>query len=156
MNGSAPRVVIFSDLDGTLLDHQTYSSDPADRAIARLIAEEVPLVLCSSKTRAEIEAIRSRLGVGHPFIVENGGALFIPAGYFPFAVEAARCETGYHVVELGLRYRQVVARPSRGRAARLGVAVVGFPRLDERGGRGARDRAPAGTGVATAKDPGVR
>jgi len=74
--------VIFTDLDGTLLDAETYSYEAARPALAMLKKRQIPVVLCTSKTRAETEAIARRLGLKHPFIVENGGAIFIPQGYF--------------------------------------------------------------------------
>ena len=82
-------LVVFSDLDGTLLDHDTYSFDAARPALERLRVDGVPLILCTSKTRAEIAPLRRALGNTHPFISENGGAVFIPAGYFPFALSGA-------------------------------------------------------------------
>lgn len=76
------KPVIFTDLDGTLLDCSTYSFEPALPAL-RLIGElDIPLVLCSSKTREEIEYFRGKLGNHHPFITENGGSIVIPSDYF--------------------------------------------------------------------------
>ncbi|MFH1139022.1 MAG: HAD-IIB family hydrolase [Pseudomonadota bacterium] len=74
-----PGCVIFTDLDGTLLDHHDYDYSPALPALAELKRAGVPLVLTSSKTRPEIEALRAELENHDPFIVENGGAIFIPA-----------------------------------------------------------------------------
>ncbi|MEL7451289.1 MAG: HAD-IIB family hydrolase [Pseudomonadota bacterium] len=78
----APSLVVFSDLDGTLLDHDTYSWAEATPALDALEARGVPLVLVSSKTRAELLPLRIALGNTHPYIVENGAATFIPPGYF--------------------------------------------------------------------------
>jgi mannosyl-3-phosphoglycerate phosphatase len=75
-------LIIVTDLDGTLLDHRTYAIEPALRTLDRVKRLGIPLVMCSSKSRAEIEAIRRRLGVGDPFIPENGSAIVAPAGYF--------------------------------------------------------------------------
>lgn len=97
-------LVIFTDLDGTLLDGATYSFDAAREALALLQTHEIPLVVVSSKTRAEIEPIRSRLQNAHPFIVENGGAVLIPNGYFSFPLSDAVLRGNYHVVELGTPY----------------------------------------------------
>ena len=73
--------VIFTDLDGTLLDSETYSWAPAEPAL-RLIKEKgIPLVIVSSKTRSEIEILRDEIGNLHPFIPENGGAILIPENY---------------------------------------------------------------------------
>ncbi|WP_328185528.1 HAD-IIB family hydrolase [Marinobacter sp. OP 3.4] len=77
-----PRPIFFSDLDGTLLDHDTYDWQPARPALQRLAELDLPLVLNSSKTRPEIEALRRELDNTHPFIVENGAGMVIPAGYF--------------------------------------------------------------------------
>jgi len=99
--------VVFSDLDGTLLDHHTYSFDAALPALEDLKARRIPVVLCSSKTRAELEEIRTRLDNGDPFIVENGGSAFIPAGYFPFAVPEGRESGRYVAIEFGLPYAEV-------------------------------------------------
>ena len=78
------RLLVFTDLDGTLLDHESYSFEPALPALAVLKEKNIPLVLCTSKTRAEIELFRIQLKNIHPFISENGGAIFVPKGnYFP-------------------------------------------------------------------------
>lgn len=55
-----PPMVVFSDLDGALLDHETYEFDAARPALDRLRRDGVPLVLCTSKTRAEVEPIERR------------------------------------------------------------------------------------------------
>ena len=70
--------VFFTDLDGTLLDHHTYDWAPARPALDRLNSLQIPLVMVSSKTRPEIEALRAAMGNDHPFVPENGGAIFIP------------------------------------------------------------------------------
>ena len=73
------RLIIFSDLDGTLLDHRTYSFAAAAEALAALRARDVPLILASSKTAAEIAPLRAELGfTSCPAIVENGAGLLPP------------------------------------------------------------------------------
>jgi mannosyl-3-phosphoglycerate phosphatase len=69
--------VIVSDLDGSLLDHHTYSPEAAKPALARLRRLNLPLVLNTSKTIKETLPIASSLGIGSPIIVENGGAIFL-------------------------------------------------------------------------------
>ena len=76
------RLLIFTDLDGSLLDHDTYSHAPADDLLAALKKNHVPVIPCTSKTQAELEAIRTELENNHPFIAENGAAVFIPEEYF--------------------------------------------------------------------------
>lgn len=82
-------IVIFTDLDGSLLDAKTYSFDAAGEALNALRVRNVPLILVSSKTRAEIERLRNTLDHPHPFVSENGGGVFIPKGYFDFPLEGA-------------------------------------------------------------------
>jgi mannosyl-3-phosphoglycerate phosphatase len=101
------RIVVFSDLDGTLLDHSSYSFEPARPALRLLQEKKIPLVICTSKTRAEIEPIRAALVNTDPFISENGGAVFIPEGYFIHEFPPARRESGYHILEFGIPYRRL-------------------------------------------------
>jgi len=120
------RLVIFTDLDGTLLDPATSSADAAGSALVALSRREIPLVFCSSKTRAEILLVQQQLNVRHPFIAENGGALFIPDGYFRFQVPWARPDTsGYIVVQYGRSYTAVVTALATA-ARRARVPVVAF------------------------------
>jgi mannosyl-3-phosphoglycerate phosphatase len=121
----ATSVVVFSDLDGTLLDHETYSFDAASPALERLREHGIPLVLCTSKTRAEIAPLRRALGNTHPFISENGGAVFIPAGYFPFALSGAERRDDLDVIAIGDSYADLVTALSRASRS-AGVAVRGF------------------------------
>ncbi len=105
--------LIFTDLDGTLLEHDTYSWDAARPAIERLRQQRIPWVLVTSKTRAEVEFWRRTLGNEHPFIVENGGAAFFPAGYLPRHVEGSRPRDAYEVLEWGTPYEELVASLQR-------------------------------------------
>lgn len=72
------KLIVFSDLDGTLLDEDSYSFAAAEPALALMRRHRVPLVLATSKTRAEVEELRTRLDNRDPFIVENGGGIFFP------------------------------------------------------------------------------
>lgn len=117
------KTIVITDLDGTLLD-DAYSFEAARPALDLLRGKKVPVVLCSSKTRPEIELYRERLGLADPFIVENGGAVFIPDGYFDFATEGEAAD-GYQTVVLGKRYSDI-----RGAFLKIirdtGIAARGF------------------------------
>ena len=71
-------LLIFTDLDGTLLDHHSYSFKGAEEAIQRLRRHSIPLILTSSKTRMELRKLQERLRLNEPFIAENGGGVFVP------------------------------------------------------------------------------
>lgn len=81
MPGNA-QFLVFSDLDGSLLDHHTYSYLDAQPQLHHLDHLRIPMIPATSKTRAEIQHLRTALGNDGPFIVENGAAVFIPEGYF--------------------------------------------------------------------------
>ncbi|AJE45108.1 HAD-IIB family hydrolase [Celeribacter indicus] len=77
---TAPRLIVFSDLDGTLLCHDSYSWMQALPALKLMKTLGLPLVLASSKTAAEIAPLRADMGfLDCPAIVENGAGL-LPAG----------------------------------------------------------------------------
>ena len=101
--------LIFTDLDGTLLNHDTYSWEAAVPALNELRRQQVPWVLVTSKTRAEVEHWRHLLENDHPFIVENGAAAFLPAGYFSASLPEAKRVENYDVLEWGTPYAELVA-----------------------------------------------
>jgi len=82
------RWLIYSDLDGTLLNHNDYRFDSALPLLHKLDAMGVPVIINTSKTRAELAAWSQRLENHHPYIIENGSAVIIPAGYFPGKIQA--------------------------------------------------------------------
>lgn len=76
------KQVIFTDLDGTLLDFNDYSYSTVSPILPKLEEREIPVIFCSSKTKAEQEYYRSALDNQHPFITENGSAILIPVNCF--------------------------------------------------------------------------
>ena len=119
-------VVVFADVDQTFLanDRPLFSCDVGEL----LAGEGITLVLSSSMTRAELEMCQQDLGIRQPFICESGAAVLVPHDYFPFDVPCDRELTGYHLVEFGVPYSEVVAVLHRV-TMRLGVPVVGFSDL---------------------------
>ena len=72
--------LIVTDLDGTLLDHDSYSYAEALPALDAIRERGLPLVLASSKTRLEMAGLHGELGLRAPFICENGAAICTPVG----------------------------------------------------------------------------
>jgi mannosyl-3-phosphoglycerate phosphatase len=105
------KTVVFSDIDGTLIDIFTRNYGNSKELVKKLEESSIPVVLCSSKTWAEQDVIRKDLGLeGEPFIIENGGAVIIPDGYFEGDGRTdddlkhhgvIRVVDGYRVIELG-------------------------------------------------------
>jgi mannosyl-3-phosphoglycerate phosphatase len=123
--------LIFSDLDGTLLDHDTYGFEEAQRALLCIKALGIPLILCSSKTRVEIESLRKALNNNDPFVAENGAAIFIPRGIlnpiplFPLTFNEIE---GYRVIELGASYQKLKASFAEIKAV-TGIKATGFSEM---------------------------
>jgi len=118
------KTIILTDLDGSLLHPKTYSFEEAAPALKLIGQMGIPLVLCSSKTRVEMEVWRRRLRNEDPFIVENGGAIYLPMGYFSSRVGSARDED-YIVSEFGKPYGELRSEFVSLRE-RLGISVKGF------------------------------
>ena len=66
---------VVSDVDGTLMDH-SYDLTPAKETIKILQDLSIPVILCTSKTAAEVKIIRQQLNLKDPYIVENGAAIY--------------------------------------------------------------------------------
>jgi mannosyl-3-phosphoglycerate phosphatase len=127
---TTPKPIIFTDLDGTLLDRDSYSFAPALPALDLIKQKAIPLILTSSKTRAEMEFYKKQLEINHPFISENGGAVFIPKGYFSFPFPYNRESDDYSVLEFGTYYPKIVEVLDSIKKE-TGIIVQGFSDLGE-------------------------
>jgi mannosyl-3-phosphoglycerate phosphatase len=128
LSGREYKAVVFTDMDGTLIDHHSYEFAPALPALEALKCRNVPLVLCSSKTRVELLQWQHRMGIDGPLIVENGGGIFLAgmgelAGCFPERVG------GRPAVVLGSPYIKLRAALVR-YGSELGVTLKGFGDMD--------------------------
>jgi mannosyl-3-phosphoglycerate phosphatase len=121
----SPRLLIFTDLDGTLLDHDTYDFSPARPALAALREAQIPLILCSSKSFAEMKYWCETLEIFHPFISENGSAIFIPKNYFSQPLKTAAERDGYGLILTGASYPALRAALSE-IAKQTNLPLVGF------------------------------
>ena len=123
------KIIIFTDLDGTLLDPFTYSYSVVTPVVVKLRQREIPIIFCSSKTRAEQEVYQRKLMISDPFIVENGGAIVINRGYFPFPYEYHRAVRDYHVIELGMPYSEI-RKKLREISEKNNLTIRGFGDMD--------------------------
>ena len=74
-------MIVYSDLDGCFLDRDTYSYDKTIEYAQKIIDSDNMLIFCSSKTYEEIFDIMNNIDRQMPFIVENGGGIYIPNKY---------------------------------------------------------------------------
>jgi mannosyl-3-phosphoglycerate phosphatase len=126
------RLIIFSDLDATLLDAHTYSWAPATEALMKLRAIGALLVLVSSKTFAEMRIIHREMGLIAPFVVENGGGAAIredddgnPTDRLSALLAPPIRKEGYLLFPLGSDYPALV-RTLDAMGRETGCRPVGF------------------------------
>lgn len=120
------KKVVFTDLDGTLLHPVSYSYTQALEALRRLQEKEIPVIFCSAKTKAEQEVYRAELGIRDPFIVENGGAIFIPKDYFHLHFNYDKATKDYLVIELGIPHQEVRRKIKKIVEEETGCRFIGF------------------------------
>lgn len=101
--------LVLTSLDGSLLDLEFNSYGAARQALAALERRSIPLVLYSLRTRAQLEHVRRQLRLEHPFICEDGSAVYVPEHYFPAGIldEQWQHRPPYYVYALGLPYSRL-------------------------------------------------
>ena len=111
------KLIVFTDLDATLLDSVTYSWEAAREALEALQARQASTILVSSKTLAEMGPIHRKLGLADPFIVENGGGIALtPSSSITSELLARttfpepRSYMDYLLIALGTEYPELVAK----------------------------------------------
>lgn len=120
-------ITVFADIDGVLSNSTSEALASDARTIERLWPS-VALVLCSGRTRPEIEHLSQAMGIRHPFICEYGAAVFAPEGCFPFDLPSAVTVAGYDVVEFGRTAGSIVEMLRRV-ADRQGIAIRAFSEM---------------------------
>lgn len=108
------QLIIFTDLDGTLLNGETYDYAATVPLIQQLKSLKIPVIPVTSKTRAEVTTLRQDVGLSDPFVTENGSGIFIEINHNPFNEPMGEEEDDYYVVDLGCPYVQ----------ARAGLRVI--------------------------------
>ncbi len=90
------------------MDRETYEPGPSLVGLTECEKARVPVILSSSKTRAEIEFYHTTLAPhpACPFITENGGGVFFPKAYW---AEPPGAETGgaFWKITLGTAHNKV-------------------------------------------------
>ncbi len=70
------RLILFTDLDGCLLNKHDYDWSPAASTLKTLRQRQIPVVMNSSKTVPEMSQLSDELGLaGSTFISENGSVI---------------------------------------------------------------------------------
>jgi len=121
--------IVFTDLDGTLLDDRDYSFSDAQSGLNLLRARKIPLIPCTSKTFAELEKLRKKIHSDAPFIVENGSAVFFPKNYFGTSGIEFETVNDYQAVILGRPYQEVKEFLEQ-TASRFKLKIRSFSQMD--------------------------
>lgn len=149
-SGEPATRLVFSDLDGTLLDARSYSWQPARPALRALQATGGLLIPATSKTAAEVEALSRRLrqvvSLG-PVIVENGAAVHGPPGA-PDPEGARPGEDGGWELVLGPGRAEVMEGLATLRRE-YGDGVIGFTEMSQ--ARARRETGLEGAALAAAR-----
>lgn len=128
----ASQLIVITDLDGTLLDQRTYSYERSLPAVRRLQAGRIPIVLCSTKTSAEMLPLWRELELKDPFICESGGAIYLPRDYLKTPVAELKAAGAFDVLRLGtdiLRLRAALADAAR--ECQVALRSFGQMKIDE-------------------------
>lgn len=112
----APPWLVFTGLDGLLVDPFNYQIKPATSNLEALKSHNIPVIFNSNKTFSELLEIRKMVGNEHPFIIENGGAICIPDGYFKTDYATEKMD-GYSIYFLSSLYSMIIQKLHRIRAS---------------------------------------
>jgi len=133
------KIVIFSDLDATLLDAETYSWRSAEEAIDALKKREAAIIPVTSKTVSEVVLLHEELGLEDPFVFENGGGIAACKGTplleYLISREPKLNEfhyEGFVVFALGMRYQMLVSSLTE-ISAEVGAPLLGFSAMSNEG-----------------------
>jgi mannosyl-3-phosphoglycerate phosphatase len=126
-----PRHLIFTALEGALIDSQTDSFAGAEEALYELGRRNIAYVLLTSRTREEIEPIRRKIEHAHPFVTENGGGIFFPDGYFSLRIPGATRTARYLSIAQGRPYPEVCEALDE-LAEECAVGIAGFHHMSLR------------------------
>lgn len=96
-------IVIFSDLDGTLLNSD-YSYQAAEKTLERVKELDLKISIVTSKTFDEVVPLWKELELEIPFSYENGNGIASPPGILP---ESEKQIDGFEVLSLGPDMREI-------------------------------------------------
>jgi mannosyl-3-phosphoglycerate phosphatase len=101
------KFIVFTDLDGSLLNHGDYSFAEAKPSLDRIKQSGIPLIMTTSKTRREVEILQREMGMREPMIVENGGGIYFPRGYRNLTIGQDEQRDDYMVIRIGTSYSRI-------------------------------------------------
>ena len=127
----APRHLIFSALEGALIDPRTDSFSGAEEALSELERRKIAYVLLTSRTREQVEPIRRKLGHNHPSLRKMAEGFSFSDGYFSLRIPGAVRTARYLSIAQGRPYAEVCEALDE-IAEECAVGVAGFHHMSLR------------------------
>ena len=119
--------MVFSDVETLAVSLASLPSEEVS-LLREVALKRLPLVLSSTRSRAELDFIQHELGIHAPFIFESGAAVSVPPGYFRGHVHGARAVGDRLVVPFGRPCHEVIEGLKQA-STQLGIDVVGLSDL---------------------------
>ena len=108
------QLIIFTDLDGTLIIGETYDYAATVPNIQQLKSFKIPVIPVTSKPRAAVTTLRQAVGLSDPCVTDTGSGIVDEVNHNPFDSPPGDEDGDYYVVDLGCPYVQ----------ARAGLRVI--------------------------------
>jgi mannosyl-3-phosphoglycerate phosphatase len=124
------RFLVFTDLDGTLLDHDSYGVRMSIPGVDLLSRRKCPVIPVSSKTSAEIRQWMRILFLNGPYICENGCGIVIPKTYLGKRPHGGEDDGSEWKINLGMSIGEVRKR-LREVSVEAGITYRGFEQMSD-------------------------
>jgi len=122
------QYLVFTGLDGAILDANPDTIQEVLPALELLRSRNVPLIATSLRTAAEVLPIVKSLDLPDPFIVEGGGAIYIPEDALKIGYKFQKTADNYRVIEFGTHRASILKKLVRLRQDQ-GFNLIGFSEL---------------------------
>lgn len=122
------QYLVFTGLDGSMFDSASSDIKEISPALKLLRDCKIPLIATTDKTAEEVLAILQVFNMGDPFIVENGGAIYIPEDAFTITFNYQKTVDHYRVIELGIQHDLVLEQIVKLREE-MGYNIIGLSEM---------------------------
>jgi mannosyl-3-phosphoglycerate phosphatase family protein len=124
--------IVFTDIDGTLIEHHNYDYSIAKNALKILKKYKIPVIFCSSKTFDEQTKLQNELGLSEPFIIENGSAIVIPKNYFSHISDnQIVIDNDYTLIILSKKTQEEIRLLKKYLEEKFNLSIFGFAEADD-------------------------
>jgi mannosyl-3-phosphoglycerate phosphatase family protein len=104
------QYLVFTGLDGATLNSSQESLQEILPALELLRSRNIPLIAASMQAAQEVLPLIRALDLTDPFIVENGGAIYVPNDSLAVDFKYQRKVENYRLIELGGSRRELMRK----------------------------------------------